>query len=124
MNDITVKSIDEVAPYEGPHSIPGVHFRALRGALDVQSWGMNVLDLEPHCEGHPEHQHREDGQEEVYIVLSGAVQLRADGRSIPLKVGDCARVPAQVTRKLVTTDAPARVLALGGTPGQAFTATL
>ena len=124
MKHTIVKSIDDVAPYEGPHAIEGIRFRALRGALEVTAWGMNVIDLDPGATGYPEHDHPQDGQEEVYVILSGEVELHAGGERQVLKAGDCARVPPDVSRKLITTDSAARVLALGATPGQAFTPTL
>lgn len=117
---VTVKKIDEVAPYSGPHAIEGIRFRAIREALDVSSWGMNVLDFDPHCEGHPEHHHTKDEQEEVYVVLSGSVVLQANGEEHTLSAGSMAHVRAEVRRKLITGDEPARVLALGGAPGKAY----
>ncbi len=121
MEDITVKSIESVAPYSGPHEIPGIGFRHIREALGVTAWGMNVLDFAPNTTGYPEHDHVGDGQEEVYVVLRGAVTLEAGGASKVLNAGDFARVAPHVKRKLITTDAGAQVLAIGATPGQAFT---
>ncbi|MEL6184115.1 MAG: cupin domain-containing protein [Myxococcota bacterium] len=112
--------IDGIDAYEGPHAIPGIRFRAARQALGVTSWGMNVLDLDPHTEGHPEHDHAGDGQEEVYFVIEGAAVLRLGERELVLKRGDFVRVAPEETRKLVTRDSGARILALGATPGRAF----
>lgn len=67
-------------PYEGPHAIEGIRFRALRGALEVTAWGMNVIDLDAGATGYPEHDHTKDGQEEVYVILSGEVELHAGAR--------------------------------------------
>lgn len=114
-------SIDAIAAYEGPHAIEGIRFRAARAALGVSSWGMNVMDLDPGCTGHPTHDHAHDGQEEVYVILSGSVELHADGDVTLLVAGDMARVGPDVRRQLVTREQPARILALGGTPGSAFT---
>ncbi len=119
----TVHNISDIPAYEGPHAIPGIRFRAARTALGVSSWGMNVLDLDPNCEGHPEHNHEHDGQEEVYVVMSGAVRLVVDGEALELHAGDMVRVSPQSTRKLVTTDSAVSILAMGGTPGAAFTVT-
>lgn len=121
----TIRAIDDVAPYAGPHQIPGIRFRPARAALGVRAWGMNVLELDPHCERYPEHDHVADGQEEVYVVLSGSAVLVVDGREEGVvKVGDMVRVAPAQRRKFVTREQGVQLLALGATPGAAFTPTL
>lgn len=117
-------NIDDIAPYTGPNSIDGLQFRAARAALDVTSFGMNVLDFAPDTHGHPEHDHAHDGQEEVYVVLTGTVFLRTPEGEQQLDAGSMVRVGPEVKRQLVTRGAPARVLALGATPGKAFEVTM
>lgn len=124
MSQLVFHKIDDVKAYDGPHVLKGVRFRALREALGVTAWGMNVLELDPFCDSHPEHDHKGDGQEEVYLVLQGTVFLRTEGQERALGVGEVVRVPPTMTRKLITRDAPATILALGGTPGRAFQPTL
>ena len=115
-----VKNIEDIEPYRGPHAIEGIRFRAAREALGVSAWGMNVLELDPGCDGYPEHDHEADGQEEVYAVLRGEVILQAAGEERLLKPGDMVRVAPSVRRKLVTRAHGATILALGATPGRAF----
>lgn len=124
MNGITIKRLDDVAPYSGSSEIEGIRFRPVRSALGVTAWGMNVLELSPNCTGYPEHDHEEDGQEEVYVILSGAVVLQANGEEVTLETGDAARVACNIKRKLVTRERPASILAIGGTPGKAFQVTM
>jgi mannose-6-phosphate isomerase-like protein (cupin superfamily) len=121
---VVAKNIKDIAPYAGPNAIPGIRFRAARQALGVTAWGMNVLELDAHCTGHPEHDHTADGQEEVYFVLEGKVTLRVGDKERALGTGDMVRVAPDVRRKLVTGDCGAVVLAIGGTPGKAFTPAL
>jgi mannose-6-phosphate isomerase-like protein (cupin superfamily) len=118
---IVVKSIKDIAHYAGPNAIAGIRFRPARSALGVTAWGMNVLELDAHCDGYPEHDHTHDGQEEVYVVLEGRVTLRAAGEERVLVTGDMVRVPPDVKRKFVTGDGGAVLLALGATPGKAYT---
>ncbi|MBO6934502.1 MAG: cupin domain-containing protein [Deltaproteobacteria bacterium] len=120
MSEIRVKSIEECEAYTGPHAIAGIRFRHVREALGVSAWGMNVLELDAGCEDYPEHDHVEDGQEEVYVILKGSAVLQANGEERVLNAGDLARVPPEVKRKLVTRDQAVTFLALGGTPGKAY----
>ena len=59
-------------------------------------------------------------QEEVYTLLFGRVTLRVGGVDHELEPGVFARVGAAEKRKLVTGDEPARVLAMGATPGRIY----
>jgi uncharacterized cupin superfamily protein len=120
---LEVKNINNIAPHEGPHTIPGISFRPVRAALGVGAWGMNVLEFAPNCEGYPEHDHQEDQQEEVYWVLAGKVVVKTPTEEKELATGDMLRVPAETKRKLLTRDSHAVVLAIGGTPGKAFQVT-
>jgi quercetin dioxygenase-like cupin family protein len=121
MNDITVTSLEEIAPYAGPNAIPGIRFRPARQALGVSSWGMNVIELDPRCTGYPEHDHASDGHEEVYVVLRGSIVLHAAGVERRLREGDFVRVAPGTRRKFVTQEQGATLLALGGTPGKPYT---
>lgn len=120
MDDITVKSIEEIGAYAGEHAIPGIRFRPARQALGVSSWGMSVLELDPDCTGYPEHHHGGENHEEVYVVLRGAVTLHAAGEVRRLGEGDFVRVAPTVTRKFVTEAHGVTLLALGGTPGRPY----
>jgi len=120
MRDVTIKNIEQIEAYTGPHEIPGIRFRHARKALGISAWGMNVLELDPNVDGYPEHDHMGDGQEELYVVLRGAVVLQSQGEEHVLGAGDLVRVGPSVKRKLVTRDEGATLLAIGATPGKAY----
>ena len=120
MTDIEVRHIDDIAPYAGPHAIDGIRFRAAGRALGVTAWGMNILEIDAGCEAHPEHDHTQDGQEEVYVILRGSARLVAGGETRILREGDLARVGPERTRKLLPGPDGVTVLALGGTPGEPY----
>ena len=120
MDDVLIKSIHDIAAYEGPHAIDGLRFRPARQALGVSSWGMNVLEFDPGCEGYPEHDHASEGHEEVYVVLRGSVVLQTTHGEQTLTEGQFVRVAPELKRKFITKDQGATLLALGGTPGQAY----
>lgn len=80
---------------------PGMHF--LRDALDCTTHGITVIDADAGWEG-MEHDHEEDGQEEVYLLLEGAATLTVDGDELSLQSGDAVRVDADATRSLDLTE--------------------
>ena len=78
------------------------------------------IKLPPNWDGYPEHDHAEDGQEEVYVVLEGDAELHADGETWNLVAGNLARVGASQKRRVVPGDNGVTMLVIGGTPGKAF----
>ena len=116
MSDITVKRVEE---FDTPN---GGGFCRARASLGVTSFGMQVENFPPNFEHFPEHDHRDDGQEEVYTALSGSATLVAGGETHVLVPGVFARVGPGVTRKITTGDEPVQILALGAIPGKPYTA--
>jgi uncharacterized cupin superfamily protein len=88
-------------------------FVSLRRALGVESFGINVIVLQPRQRGRI---HAHERQEEVYLVLEGELTLALEGdRSRVLAPGELARVGPAVRRQLVNAGASRVVLlALGG----------
>ena len=74
----------------------------------------------PHSSEHPEHDERDSGQEEVYLVLSGSGRLVVGGEEVALEQGVVVRVGAGERRQLLTDDDELEVLCLGAVPGGAF----
>lgn len=114
MADVTIKRTEEF------EAIFGGGFRRVRAGLGVTSFGIAVMDLPPNFKVYPEHDQSHDAQEEVYTVLEGRCTLLVGGAEHELEPGVWARVGPDEKRKLVTGDEPARVLAVGGTPGKAY----
>ena len=114
MADVTVKTIDE---FDGAF---GGAMKLVRHGLGVTSFGMQVIDMPANADQYPEHDHAQDGQEEVYIVVDGAVTLQAGGEEHELRPDTFARVGPGEKRKLVTGAEGARVIALGAVPGKAY----
>jgi uncharacterized cupin superfamily protein len=120
MNDVKVRTIEEIPYYQGPNAIPGIRFHTAARELGVTAWGMNVLELDPGCTGYPEHDHEKDGQEEVYVVLRGAGTLDAAGEKTSLTSGMMVRVGPSQRRKILSGPQGITVLAIGATPGKAY----
>jgi quercetin dioxygenase-like cupin family protein len=85
----------DVAELEGEG--PGGAVRKLRRALGARAFGFNYITLPPGAEGH-EHDHGDDGQEEVYAVVRGSGRMRVDGEEIELHPGVFVRVDPESTR--------------------------
>jgi uncharacterized cupin superfamily protein len=114
MPDVTVKRVEDF------EAIFGGGFRRVRAGLGVSSFGLAVIDLPPNFQHFPEHDQTHDDQEEVYTTLSGTATLKVGDEAYELEPGVFARVGATEKRKLVTGDEPARILAMGATPGRAY----
>ena len=68
----------------------GERFVRLRAELGIESFGLNLLLLEP---GQGGRIHRHERQEEAYVVLEGTLTLELDGGEVhTLTYGDVARV--------------------------------
>ena len=90
----------------------GERFQRLRRELGVQSFGLNLLTLQP---GQRSRVHVHEQQEEVYLVLEGELTLIVEGTDHALPRGRLARVPAALRRQLVNAGHERVVLiALGG----------
>ena len=103
-------------------AIYGGSFKRARAELGVESFGMQVIDFPPNADAYPEHDHSEDGQEEVYVVLRGSGEVEIDGERHPLETDTMLRVSSGTNRKLRTRDEGMRVLAIGGCPGKLYEA--
>jgi mannose-6-phosphate isomerase-like protein (cupin superfamily) len=115
MGDYTVKKIDEM------EAVFGGAFKRARAELGVESFGMQVLDMPPDVDGqYPEHDHAEDGQEEVYVVMRGAAEMEIEGEKVALDPDTFVRVGSGTKRTIRTGSEGARILALGGVPGAAY----
>ena len=90
----------------------GERFQTLRRELGVQSFGINLIALEPGQRGRI---HAHERQEEVYLVLEGELTLVVEGEERRVGRRELVRVGPEVRRQLVNRG-PERLelLALGG----------
>lgn len=86
-------SVEELAP--------GMHF--LREELDCENLGITVVDVDDEWQGKA-HDHADDGQEEVYLLMEGAGSLSVDGEEVTLDPGKAVRVAPDATRELQFTE--------------------
>jgi quercetin dioxygenase-like cupin family protein len=87
-------------------------FQRLRQELGVSTFGLNLIRLRP---GQRSRIHRHQRQEEVYLVLEGALTLTVEGEERELRRGELARVAPDIRRQLVNRHSePLLLVALGG----------
>ena len=114
MDPYTVKDIDEMeASFLGS-------FKRARAELGVTSFGIQVIDLPANNDLYPEHDHAEDGQEEVYWAVSGSGEIEVDGDTHEMTPANMIRVGPGIKRKVTTGDEPMRLLVVGGVPGGVY----
>ncbi|WP_267640123.1 cupin domain-containing protein [Haloarchaeobius amylolyticus] len=71
----------------------------LRDALETEHVGVTIMELEPGSKG-KEHDHSHDGQEEVYVVVAGTVDVELEDETVPLAEDEALRLSADETRQL------------------------
>ena len=115
MADVTVKRTEDFEPTFG-----GGMLKA-RSGLGVTSFGMQILRFPANADRYPEHDHADDGQEEVYIGARGRGDAARRRRGAPARAG---RVRSRRARARRASSRPATsaamILVLGGVPGKAF----
>jgi mannose-6-phosphate isomerase-like protein (cupin superfamily) len=114
MNTFTLKQIDDLA------AIHGGAVKLAADELGVESFGMQVLDFPAGFDGYPEHDHSQDGQEEVYVVLEGSAEFEVAGERATAGAGSMLRVGPNAKRTLVPGEQGVRILAIGCAPGRAY----
>ncbi len=92
----STEDVDSLVPEE----YGGMWF--LRDELGAEDLGVTVLELEPDAKGR-EHDHGEDGQEEVYLVVEGEVDvdLTDSDETVTLEEDEAVRLDADETRQIV-----------------------
>jgi mannose-6-phosphate isomerase-like protein (cupin superfamily) len=132
VTDIKHVRIDEIDAIEG--FFERLSMRRVAAELGVSSFGISIEEFEPDADEYPEHDHDEDGvggemfakrpeqlgQEEIYVALRGSGALVVDGEEYPLDPDHIVRVGPGVVRKILAGPEGLRLLALGGTPGEAY----
>ena len=97
-------------------------FKRARAELGVDAFGMQVIDMPPNADQYPEHDHADDGQQEVYVALRGSGEIDIEGERVPIDPETMVMVGPGTTRKVLTQDDPLRLLIVGGIPGKPYEA--
>jgi mannose-6-phosphate isomerase-like protein (cupin superfamily) len=116
MADYTAKRIDDMEAAFGGGLVKA------RAELGVTSFGLQVVRLPADYKDYPEHDHAADGQEEVYLAISGSGYIDIEGERVDLTPDMLVRVAAGTKRKVYPGPEGLQMIALGGIPGKAYEA--
>lgn len=86
--------------------------RFLRDPLDCEKLGVTILDADPGWTG-KEHDHADDGQEEVYVLLEGEATVMVEDEEVDLEAGEALRIPADATRQIKNGDTESKFVLVG-----------
>ena len=114
MDGFTSKRIDDL------RSIDHGAVKLAGDELGVRAFGLQVLDLPAGFADYPEHDHAQDGQEEVYVVLAGSAAFGVAGQEFEAEAGTLVRVAPESRRTLVPGPHGVRILAIGCPPGGGY----
>ena len=84
----------------------------LREELDCESLGITVLECEPGWNG-KEHDHAEEGQEEVYLLLDGEAIITVEDEPVEMETGDALRIAPDATRRIENGEGASRIVLVG-----------
>lgn len=87
----------------------------LKDELDAEHLGVTVLELEPGGKG-KEHDHGPDGQEEVYYVLEGTVEVDLAEKTVTLGPEEAIRLDPAERRQIHNRGDERARLVLAGAP--------
>lgn len=114
MGDYTLKTLAEMTSrHHGAVKLVGAE-------LGIESFGVQVLDLAAGFADYPEHDHRAEGMEEVFLVLSGSAVFELDGEPVAVGSDRFLYVRPSVRRRLVPGAGGVRMLAIGSVPGGGY----
>lgn len=87
----------------------------LKDELDTEHLGFTILEMEPGAKG-KRHSHEADGQEEVYYVVNGEVEVSVEDDTVDLGSGEALRLDPGVERQIHNTGDERASMVLAGAP--------
>ena len=95
----------------------------VRRDFDITSFGITVSSAPSGVDVISKHDEMllgEAGQEELYIVLSGAATFEIDDEKVDAPKGTLLRIGPTAMRKATATEDETKILIVGGTPGKPY----
>jgi quercetin dioxygenase-like cupin family protein len=111
--DYTIKHRDEFESMEGSGECT---WKLARKALGTSAFGFNMVEIGPGGEM-PEHDEKESGQVELYVILEGDGVLRIEGEDHPAPAGTFASIEPPASRTIRNdSSAPLTAMLIGVQP--------
>ena len=105
------------------HQLGDEGFTPLRLRLGIEAFGVTVRRAAAGKEIVSEHSEEgDDGNEELYVALSGAADFVVDGEAVSLPAGGCLAVRSGAARSATATEDGMSLLIVGSPRGQAYRA--
>jgi uncharacterized cupin superfamily protein len=99
----------------GPHPAASPFDKRLNDALGLSAFGVYQVELPAGAET-VRHDHRNDGAEDLYVVLRGEGRLLVEEESVPIRPGQFIAVTVESSRQIRAGDDGLLLLALCATP--------
>ncbi len=113
MAGYTIKHRDEFESMEGSGECT---WKLARKALGTSAFGFNLVEIGPGGEM-PEHDEKESGQVELYVILEGDGVLRIEDKDHPAPAGTFASIEPPASRTIRNdSEAPLTAMLIGVQP--------
>jgi len=99
-----VLDVATMKPAPGPHPAASAYDKGVGAVLGVRAFGIYQVELPPGCET-VEHDHADDGAEDVYGVIHGSGTVVVDGEQLAVWPGLYVAVAPESTRLVRAGDA-------------------
>ena len=99
----------------GPHPAASPYDRRVSQALGISAFEAYLVELPPAAET-VLHDHRDDGVEDLYFIVSGDGWLLVDNEQLPIRPGLFVAVTVESARQLRAGDRGLSFVALCGAP--------
>lgn len=112
-----VEHVDDVPPVKP--TWPST-WKSIRHHFGITAFGINGVTKDAGNVLIPEHDESKSGQQEVYFVHRGAVDVTLNGETMRAGEGSVIAVEPGTSRKIEAIASPTTLLCIGGTPGKAY----
>jgi mannose-6-phosphate isomerase-like protein (cupin superfamily) len=99
----------------GPHPAASPFDKRVNEALGISAFEVYKVELPPDAET-VRHDHRDDGVEDLYFIVSGDGWVIVDGEQLPLRPGLFVAVTVESARQVRAGSSGLTFVALCGTP--------
>jgi mannose-6-phosphate isomerase-like protein (cupin superfamily) len=112
-----VAVIDDIPPIKADWPAT---WKSVRHHFGISAFGVNAVTKDADNVLIPEHDHAENGDQELYVILVGEALATLDGEQVRVPAGCAVGVEGATRRKFESTTSPTTLMVIGAVPGQAY----